>query len=200
MIHLLFFSLASATIVLQNCQIANLVTSTCLTCNSGYALVNNQCQWQQNGQLAITNQFWSNTVPQTYATNNAQSSQSVGVYGGTTGQIFVPGYAQPSQGTSQSQISSSSTASQAQNQYLIELLNYLSSQQNPQLFTSTSSQTSSSTLNFDPNCKTPQGSVCLECYKSYYFNRTQNKCLSINPQCKTSTDGLCTACYEGYLI
>jgi len=53
----------------------------------------------------------------------------------------------------------------------------------------------------DLNCKSYQGSICLQCYSGYFIN-SNSVCTVVNSLCKTSnmTNGACIDCYQGYII
>lgn len=58
---------------------------------------------------------------------------------------------------------------------------------------------SNSTGPSDPNCKTWNGSVCLECAFGAYFS-SKGTCLIANPLCKTfdRSNGSCLSCYDSF--
>jgi hypothetical protein len=129
---------------LNNCEIANLSSSSCLTCKSGYSLVGSQCLAivapQTNifgsNQLTLSNLF-SNVPNQNqqgssliYTNNNFGSSAST-----NNNQVFIPGYVQPGASSITNQnfgINTNTDSAQIQNAYLQSLLSYLSSQNNQQ--------------------------------------------------------------------
>ncbi len=53
----------------------------------------------------------------------------------------------------------------------------------------------------DPNCKTFNGSVCVECSKGAVFNPFK-VCIIVDPSCFTynSDNGACTGCYPGFAL
>jgi hypothetical protein len=57
------------------------------------------------------------------------------------------------------------------------------------------------TVSGDPNCKTFDKGVCVECAKGAIFN-SQGVCIVVDPSCLSYNDstGACTACYSGYSI
>lgn len=53
----------------------------------------------------------------------------------------------------------------------------------------------------DPNCRTFNNNICIECSKGSIFN-IFGVCIIVDPSCLTfdENDGACTSCYPGYTV
>jgi hypothetical protein len=68
-------------------------------------------------------------------------------------------------------------------------------------FSSFGSQ-SSSVVNTDPNCQTPNSDgSCSQCYFRYFYSPNTRQCTVVNPLCATwDRFGSCLSCYPGYRL
>lgn len=92
---------------LTNCEIANLATSTCLTCKSGFSLIANQCLQgvfpdtaiSGSNQLTLSNLFSSGNTQNQQGTSLIYSNNNFNSNGGSdssiNNQAFIPGYLVP---------------------------------------------------------------------------------------------------------